>query len=35
MKLENQEIQANKRIQVAKEKIQVSRDKLSTSTIPK
>ena len=35
MKLENQEVQANKRIQVAKEKIQVSRDKLSTSTIPK
>ena len=35
MKLENQETQSNKRIQVAKEKIQVSRDKLSTSTIPK
>ncbi len=35
MKLENQEVQANKRIQVAKEKIQVARDKLSTSTIPK
>ena len=35
MKLENQEVQANKRIQVAKEKIQVSKDKLTTSTIPK
>ena len=35
MKLENQEVQANKRIQVAKEKIQVARDKITTSTIPK
>ena len=35
MKLENQEVQANKRIQVAKEKIQVARDKIITSTIPK
>jgi hypothetical protein len=35
MRLENQEVQSAQRLQVAKEKIQVARDKQVTSTIPK